>query len=359
MFTDVDAGDSLRYAATLENGASLPTWLSFNAGTRTFSGTPGNGDVGSLSVNVTATDGSAASVSDLFLLAVANVNDAPSGTFEIAGLTIMGQPLTATSRMVDDDGIGPIQYQWLSGGKEIAGANQSTYTLTRTDVGKEISVIARYTDNHGTVETKAAAATTEVTSPPDIVFSETELSRAKKGTAGSDSLKGASRADLIIAGSGNDVIDGKGGNDRIYGEEGGDRLKGGVGNDLLVGGSGSDFLEGGAGKDTYQYLSKYLGLGDLATGDRDSLKVAKGDKINFSADVWRQFKSEGALDSLNGQKLGGSIDDDHNIALVGKQIQIDINADGTFSLEQDFRIDLVGAFKVLAIDAAGDGFLLR
>lgn len=358
-FTDVDAGDRLSYAATLENGASLPAWLSFNPDTRTFSGTPGNGDVGSLSINVTATDGSTARVSDVFLLSVANVNDAPSGTFDISGLAVVGQTLTAISRMDDDDGVGPIQYQWLSGGREITGANQSTYNLTPTDVGKAISVIARYTDGRGTVETKAAVATTEVTSLPDIVFSQTDLAKAKKGTAGSDSLKGANRADLIIAGSGNDVVDGKAGNDRIYGEEGSDRLKGGLGNDLLVGGSGSDFLEGGAGKDTYQYLSKYLGLGDLAGGDRDALKIAKGDKISFSADVWRQFKAGDALESLNGQKLGGAIDDTHTIALVGKQIQIDINGDGMFSLDHDFSIDLVGAFKSVAIDAAGDGFLLR
>ena len=56
-FADVDAGDTLTYSATLANGDPLPTWLTFNAATRTFSGTPANGDVGQITVRVTATDG--------------------------------------------------------------------------------------------------------------------------------------------------------------------------------------------------------------------------------------------------------------------------------------------------------------
>ena len=77
-FADVDSGDSLTYTAILSNGNALPSWLSFDASTRTFSGTPTNSDVGSIDVKVTATDGSSASVSDTFALTVTNVNDAPS-----------------------------------------------------------------------------------------------------------------------------------------------------------------------------------------------------------------------------------------------------------------------------------------
>ncbi|WJM79244.1 DUF4347 domain-containing protein, partial [Pectobacterium brasiliense] len=74
-FTDPD-GDTLTLSATLADGSPLPGWLSFNAATGTFSGTPGNGDVGSLSIKVTANDGDA-SVSTSFSLTVTNVNDAP------------------------------------------------------------------------------------------------------------------------------------------------------------------------------------------------------------------------------------------------------------------------------------------
>ncbi|MCL6373298.1 tandem-95 repeat protein [Pectobacterium atrosepticum] len=76
-FTDPDVGDTLTLSATLADGTALPAWLSFNPATGTFSGTPANGDVGSLTIKVTATDGSSASVSTTFGLTVTNVNDAP------------------------------------------------------------------------------------------------------------------------------------------------------------------------------------------------------------------------------------------------------------------------------------------
>jgi len=75
-FADVDAGASLTYAATLSGGGTLPAWLAFNSATNTFSGTPANGDVGTISVRVTASDGTA-SVFDDFTITIANVNDAP------------------------------------------------------------------------------------------------------------------------------------------------------------------------------------------------------------------------------------------------------------------------------------------
>lgn len=67
-FTDPN-GDTLTYQATLQGGGSLPAWLSFNAVTRTFSGTPDAGDTGTLSITVTASDGSEAA-SDTFEIVV-------------------------------------------------------------------------------------------------------------------------------------------------------------------------------------------------------------------------------------------------------------------------------------------------
>ncbi|WJM83486.1 putative Ig domain-containing protein [Pectobacterium brasiliense] len=64
-------------SATLADGSPLPSWLSFDPAIGTFSGTPGNGDVGALVIRVTATDGSNTSISTSFGLTVTNVNDAP------------------------------------------------------------------------------------------------------------------------------------------------------------------------------------------------------------------------------------------------------------------------------------------
>lgn len=76
-FRDVDAGDALTLSATQADGSALPSWLQFDAATRTFSGTPANGDVGSVSVRLTATDLAGAQASQTFAIEVANVNDAP------------------------------------------------------------------------------------------------------------------------------------------------------------------------------------------------------------------------------------------------------------------------------------------
>ncbi len=51
-------GDAVTYAAGLADDSALPAWLGFTASTREFSGTPAAGDVGELSVKVTATDNS-------------------------------------------------------------------------------------------------------------------------------------------------------------------------------------------------------------------------------------------------------------------------------------------------------------
>ena len=62
--------DTLTYTATQADGTALPTWLSFTASTRTFSGTAPSA-TGTVSVKVTASDGTE-SVSDTFDIAITN-----------------------------------------------------------------------------------------------------------------------------------------------------------------------------------------------------------------------------------------------------------------------------------------------
>ena len=69
-FNDTDAGDTLTYSATKADDTDLPTWLSFDAATRTFTGTPAAADLGTVSVKVTATDTGSATVSDDFDIVV-------------------------------------------------------------------------------------------------------------------------------------------------------------------------------------------------------------------------------------------------------------------------------------------------
>src|SRR5262249_12635651 len=55
-FADPDAGDTLTYSATQANDSALPTWLSFNATTRTSTVIPDALPLGTLNLAVSATD---------------------------------------------------------------------------------------------------------------------------------------------------------------------------------------------------------------------------------------------------------------------------------------------------------------
>jgi hypothetical protein len=81
-FADVDSGDVQTLSATLANGTPLPSWLTFNPESRTFSGIPANPDAGVITLKLTATDIMGATVSTNFDLTVTAV--APPATPVVA-----------------------------------------------------------------------------------------------------------------------------------------------------------------------------------------------------------------------------------------------------------------------------------
>ncbi|HBK55391.1 MAG TPA: hypothetical protein DDZ76_03775, partial [Xanthomonadales bacterium] len=83
---------------------------------------------------------------------VANINDLPTGGITISGTATEDQTLTAVSTLADDDGLGPLNYQWRRDGAPIVGATSNTYTLGDADVGAQMSVVVTYTDVRGTAE---------------------------------------------------------------------------------------------------------------------------------------------------------------------------------------------------------------
>ena len=249
-FNDVDAGDSLTYTATKSDGSALPGWLSFNAGTRTFSGTPLNGDVGSITVKMTATDGSSASVSDQFLLTVGNVNDAPTGTVHI-GLQADSEStfIVDTSTLADEDGgPGALNYQWYLNNVAIPGATDNNYTPAAGDSGS-ITVDVSYTDGRGTLET---------------VHSDNEIQNfpATDTTPHNIDFSYDSDSNALFGGGGDDTITGGSGGDTIYGGGSDDSVHAGGGNDTIIGGSGAgdDFYDGGLGDDKVTYTSALAGI---------------------------------------------------------------------------------------------------
>jgi hypothetical protein len=119
-FADVDAADALAYEAALACGLPLPGWLGFSAAARTFHGTPRNGDVGVICVEVTATDGSGASVSDSFRITVANANDEPR---------FVSSPVTAA---LED---GPYVYEVIADDDDLRAAGAAEHlTLSAVDL---------------------------------------------------------------------------------------------------------------------------------------------------------------------------------------------------------------------------------
>ena len=174
-FSDADTGATLSYTATKADGATLPTWLGFAAGTRTFSGTPQTADVGTVSVKVTASDGNGGSVSDDFDITVsAAANTLATGAPTITGTAQVGQTLTAvTTAIMDDDGLTSVSYayQWIrvDGGAEtnISGATASTHTLVAADQGTTIKVKVSFTDDASNPETLTSTATVAVAAAPN------------------------------------------------------------------------------------------------------------------------------------------------------------------------------------------------
>ncbi|MEH2230608.1 MAG: Ig-like domain-containing protein [Nostoc sp.] len=240
-FGDVDAGDSLTYAATLANGNPLPTWLSFNANTRTFSGTPNDPNNGTISIKVTATDTSNASANDTFDLTVTPVNDAPVAGDDSASanqntpLTLLAANLLANDTDVDSSTL-----------SITAVSNAVNGTVTLNNSGNVVfTPTTGFNNGNGSFNYTVS----DGNGGTDLGLVTVAVGTTLKGTTNNDTLSGTSGNDIINGLNGQDTISGNAGNDNLVGENGDDSLSGGAGNDTLLGGNGQDTLNGDAGND--------------------------------------------------------------------------------------------------------------
>ncbi len=97
-------------------------------------------------------------------------NSPATGAPTVTGTAQVGETLTAdTSGIADQDGLdnASFAYQWLADDSDIAGATDSTYTLTPDDLGKRVKVRVTLTDDRGNSETLTSAATDEVEARPN------------------------------------------------------------------------------------------------------------------------------------------------------------------------------------------------
>ncbi|MBK9236503.1 MAG: Ig-like domain-containing protein [Rhodoferax sp.] len=141
------------------------------AGSTNSSYTLGQSDVGqTLSVRVAYTDGlgTAESVLSSATSAVANINDAPTGSVIIVGQASEGQLLVAnTNLLADPDGLGAFSYQWLRNATPITGATSSSYLVATGDIGATLTAKVSYLDGGGTIETLTSSATAPITNAND------------------------------------------------------------------------------------------------------------------------------------------------------------------------------------------------
>ncbi|UTW12756.1 hypothetical protein [Marinobacterium rhizophilum] len=126
-------------------------------------------DVGkTITVRASYTDGfnTAEVVVSNALGPVINVNDTPSGNVEIIGKLSMGELVQAAALISDDDGMGPLSYQWLRDGVAIPGATSGSYVLQAPDLGAQLGIRVSFIDGFGQLESLEAVVS--VIAPPAV-----------------------------------------------------------------------------------------------------------------------------------------------------------------------------------------------
>ena len=172
-------GGGLTYTATAldagSNAVSLPGWLTFTAGTRTFSGTPLEADSpDAVDIRVTASDGTLSDTTD-FTLTVTAVNDAPAFDADATDQTATED--TEFSYQVpaatDPEGADIAYSAALSGGGDLPGwltfaGNTRTFygTPTEADTPASLSIEVTASDGALTDTTDFTITVTAVNDAP-------------------------------------------------------------------------------------------------------------------------------------------------------------------------------------------------
>jgi Ca2+-binding RTX toxin-like protein len=286
-FADVDAGDVLTYSATLATGAALPTWLSFNPATRTFSGTPQGGDVGTLDVRVITIDQRSLSAEDVFALTIAPSsgtagNDTMIGTSGNDTLDGLGGDDVLRGLTGNDTLIGGTGNDLLDGGlgsdTMTGGAGNDTYVVSTGDTVVEQAnqgLDTVQSDVTWTLGVNLEALT--LTGSANINGSGNTLDNLLTGNSGANVLTGGAGNDVYVISTGDTVVEGSAtGTDTVLSDVTttlsanvellgltGTAAINGIGNSLangitgnaaanvLNGGTGADILAGLGGDDTY------------------------------------------------------------------------------------------------------------
>ncbi len=297
----------------MADGSAWPGWLTFNASTREFAGTPPSNFNGFVDIEVTASDGSL-TTSDVFRLTVTPVNDAPTAialsVTSIAENSAIGTVI-GTLSATDADAGDTATYSLVTGTGSadnglvsIVGNQLRVNGSIDFETNPTLDLRVRVTDGGGlSFERAVTVAVTDIVEGPVLnVINGTngnnnqvngggilgilfpDAFRGLLGTAGADQINALGGNDYAYGFGGNDTIEGGTGDDYLYGDfatglaglvqqllhpgaEGNDRLNGGAGSDHLFGAGGNDWLNGGSGRD---YLNGGAGADQFVFDDGDS-----------------------------------------------------------------------------------------
>jgi Ca2+-binding RTX toxin-like protein len=244
--TDPDAWDSITYSVKMADGSAVPAWLTFDALTRTLSGTPGA--AGTLQFILWGTDNYGSAAGEYVNMTIAAPNRTPvlstalldqsaaqGGAFSYTvPATAFADPdsgdtLTYSATLADGSAL-PSWLVFNAATRAFSGTPPTTGTLS-------VKVIAKDSGNLSAFDIF------------DVVVSVQNLL-----------LNGTASAETLTGGSGHDTLNGLAGNDT---------LNGGAGNDLLDGGLGNDAMTGGLGNDTYVIDSISDGVNELVNEGTD------------------------------------------------------------------------------------------
>ena len=275
LFTDPD-GDTLTYHIT-----NLPNWLTYDEQSHSLTGTASIDDIGTHTLNITATDPKGANVTSHFHLNITHPNihnaqylsGSQNGTMK-ADLLIGDEHNNIIRGLAGDDEI-----YGKDGEDQINGNNGND----RIDGGK----------------------------------GDDQL----HGGNGNDTLIGGEGNDLLNGNAGNDILNGEDGDDLFYGGAGNDKLYGGKGNDRLWGGAGNDYLQGGLGNDTYIFDSNF---GQDIINNHDTSKQRN--------DIIR-FKDERSANDFTYTRQ------DQDLIILAKANDDQITVQNHFHEENEYRID--------------------
>ena len=289
-FSDPDAGDSLSYVATLADGSALPSWLSFNASTRKFTGTVPIGALDSLSVRVTATDQGGLAVQDVFNIAVTVQNLTLNGTTSAETLTGRSGNDTIDGKAGNDTLIGNAGNDRLIGGTGndtmSGGTGDDTYVVDST------SDIVNENAGEGVDTVESSVTWTLGANVERLTLTGTTAINGT-GNALDNVLTGNSAANTLTGNAGNDVLDGLGG---------ADTMKGGTGDDTYYVDNASDVVTELASEGTDTVVST---LTHTLAANVENLRLNATGAINGTGNTLDNILFAGAgNNTLNG--LGGT-----------------------------------------------------